>query len=27
MAMLGQNPIYRTKVIMWKRTCFQKFYL
>jgi hypothetical protein len=23
----GKDPIYRTKVIMWKRPCCQKFYL
>ena len=23
----GKNPIYRTKVIMWKLPCCQKFYL
>jgi hypothetical protein len=26
-AKFGQDPIYRTKVIMWKRPCCQKFYL
>ena len=23
----GKDPIYRTKVLMWKRPCCQKFYL
>jgi hypothetical protein len=23
----GKDPIYRTKVIMWKRPCSQKLYL
>jgi len=23
----GKDPIYRTKVIMWKRPCCQKLYL
>ena len=23
----GKDPIYRTKVTMWKRPCSQKFYL
>ena len=26
-AKFGKDPIYRTKVIMWKRPCCQKIYL
>jgi hypothetical protein len=26
-AKIGEDPIYRTKAIMRKRPCFQKFYL